>query len=251
MTDDSRYARQIAFAPIGDGGQKRLRKSRVVLVGCGALGSVSSSLLVRAGVGFLRLIDSDTVEVSNLQRQILFTEEDVGSGLSKAEIARNRLSKINSEVELEAFPDRLTAGNAAQLLAEVDLIVDATDNFETRYVINEFSVESGTPWVFGAAAASEGRVMAVIPGKTPCLRCIIGEQPSVEETPTAGTHGIIGPLVAVVASMQATEALKLLTGCEADLQTGMLSIDVWRGTFRTTFAGADAKDPNCPVCGQP
>jgi adenylyltransferase/sulfurtransferase len=250
MTEFERYSRQILFEKIGLEGQRRIRASRVVLAGCGALGSVSSSLLVRAGVGTLRIIDRDFIEPNNLQRQMLFDEEDIREGLPKAEAARRKLSRVNSDAAIEARVSDIEPANAEELLGGFDLIIDATDNFETRYLINDFAVKTGTPWVYAAAAAAEGRTMTVVPGETPCLRCVFEQPPQPGEVPTCETVGIIGPAAAAVAALQATEALKLLAGRKDELRRGLLSVDAWKGTFRTAFAESAARSPNCPTCAQ-
>lgn len=249
MTDTDRYSRQVRFGPIGEEGQHRLRKRCVVVAGCGALGSVSTSLLVRAGVGRLRIIDRDFIELNNLQRQMLFDEDDVRAGLPKAEAARRKLVRINSDVEIEAHIADLTARNAEELLGGSDLILDATDNFETRYLINDVAVKTGTPWIYAAAVAAEGRTMTVVPGETPCLRCIFDEPPAPGSSPTCESAGIIGPVVSLVASLQVTEALKLLSGAKETRRKGMVSVDVWQGSFRTSFGGSAVKNPDCPTCG--
>jgi len=250
MTDLERYSRQILFENVGREGQERLRAGRVVLAGCGALGSVSASLLVRAGVGRIRIIDRDVIELNNLQRQMLYDEEDVRAGRPKAEAAARKLRRINSDVEIEACVDDVKAGNVERLLGGFDLIIDATDNSETRYLINDFAVKTGTTWIYAAVAGARGGTMTVIPGETPCLRCIFEEPPPPGGLPTAQTDGIIGPAVAVVASLQATEALKLLLGRTEHLRKGLLTVDLWQGTFRTTFAGPGARNPDCPACGR-
>ncbi len=250
MADLERYSRQILFEKIGRDGQERIRSSRVVMAGCGAMGSVSASLLVRAGVGSLRVIDRDFVELNNLQRQMLYDEDDVHAGLPKAEAARRKLTRINSDVEIESLVADITPRNAAKLLTGFDLIIDATDNFETRYLINDLAVKSGMPWIYAAAVASEGRTMTIIPGETACLRCIFDEPPEPGASPTCETAGIIAPAAVVVASLQVTEALKLLSGRKGALRKGLLCVEVWQGTFRTTFAGPGVRNPDCPTCGR-
>ncbi len=248
MSDLERYSRQIRFAGFGEESQRRLGASRVALVGVGALGSVASSLLVRAGVGELRLIDRDIVELHNLQRQMLFDEEDARSGAPKAEAARRKLALTNSDVRLDARISDLNPANAESLLSGVDLILDATDNFETRYLVNDVAVKTGTPWIYSAALGAEGRIMTILPGETPCLRCIFPDAPQPGESPTCETAGILGPAVAVTASMQVAEALKLLGGRRDLLRKGLLAIDVWQGSWRESFATAPRR-PGCPACG--
>jgi adenylyltransferase/sulfurtransferase len=182
--DPERYSRQVRFAPLGAAGQARLAAARVAVVGCGALGSVVALTLVRAGVGFLRLIDRDLPEASNLPRQMLFDEADVTAGLPKTVAARQHLERINSAATIEAVVADLTAANCGELLAGVDLIVDGTDNFEARFLVNEFACRQGVPWVHGGAIGAEGRVLAVLPGRTACLRCLIPDPPAAGSLPT-------------------------------------------------------------------
>jgi len=250
MSELERYSRQIRFEPVGEEGQRRLSESRVVLAGSGALGSVSGSLLVRAGLGTLRIIDRDFVELSDLQRQMLFDEDDVRAGLPKAEAARRKLARINPTVQVEARVADITPQNVSELLGGFHLILDATDNFETRYLINDFAVKTGTPWIYAAVVASEGRTMTIVPGQTPCLRCIFDEPPQPGASPTCETAGVIGPAVTAVASFQVTEALKLLVGRKDELRRGLLALDVWSGTFRTLFGAAGKSRADCPTCSQ-
>ncbi len=249
VSDLERYSRQMRFAGFGEEAQRRLRASRIAIVGCGALGSVASSLLVRAGAGGVRLIDRDFVELNNLQRQMLFDEEDVRSGLPKAEAARRKLARVNSDVRVEACVADLDPSNAESLLAGVDLILDAADNYETRYLVNDVAVKTGTPWIYAAALGAEGRVMTILPGETPCLRCVFPDVPRPGEAPTCETAGILGPAVAVTASLQAVEAMKLLAGRRDLLRRGLVSADVWTGAFREAFASA-GRNPECPACGR-
>jgi adenylyltransferase/sulfurtransferase len=244
--DAARYSRQVRFGPLGAAGQERLARSRVAIVGCGALGSASAVALVRAGVGMLRLIDRDLPEISNLPRQLLFDEQDVRDGLPKAVAAKRQLAKVDGEVAIEAEVADLTAGNAGRLLGGVDCIVDGTDNFEARFLINDFACREGVPWVYGGAIGAEGRVLAVRPGKTACLRCLIPEPPAAGALPTCETAGIIGPAAMVVGAVQAAEAIKLLVGASA---TGhaMLVCDLWEGVWRSLDLTPLA-EAGCPTC---
>ena len=204
-----RYSRQIRFAPIGEIGQTRIQESHVVLVGLGALGSVSVELLARAGVGALRLIDRDFVELSNLQRQFLYDEADASDGLPKAVAAARRLARVNSSVELEPCVADLAPSSADELLGGADLILDGTDNFETRYLMNDFAVREGVPWIYGAAVGSYGLKLAMVGGGAACFRCVYPEAPQGAQ-PTCETEGVLGPLTAAIASLQAADALKIL-----------------------------------------
>ncbi len=240
----SRYSRQERFAPIGVEGQRRLRAARVLVVGCGALGSALAETMTRAGVGSLTVVDRDCVEASNLQRQSLFDEDDAAQARAKAAAAEVRLRRLNADVAVRGLVADLDAALAARLVAEADLVLDGTDNFETRYVLNDVCLRAGVPWVYGACVAAHGVVLAVRPGKTPCLRCVLGERPQPGET--CDTSGVIAPIVQIVAGLQAAEALKLLAGREEALVDGLLTVDVWSGHF--DVARFDGLPPSCPSC---
>jgi len=244
---DSRYSRQIRFAPIGEQGQSRIRSSSVAVAGCGALGTVLAEIMARAGVGRLRIIDRDFIEASNLQRQFLFEESDAAEALPKAVAAARHLAKINSEVELEPVVADLTPANAAELFEGVDLILDGTDNFETRFLINDVAVQAGIPWIYGAAVGSYGLKMAVIPGKTACLRCVYPEPPKGSQ-PTCETDGVLASITAVIAALETGDAIKILAqGNAAEIQARLTTVDVWTGAIRQL--SPPPRDPNCPCCG--
>jgi len=223
---NDRYSRQILFREIGPEGQARLGQARVALVGCGATGSALAGLLARAGVGFLRIIDRDYVEPSNLQRQVLFDESDAAESLPKAVAAARKIASFNSQIRVEPHAADLTPSNAAELLSEVDLIIDGTDNFETRYLINDFSVSASLPWIYTAAVGSYGVAMNILPGETSCLACVFPDSPTgiVE---TCDTSGILNSAINLMASISATEALKLLVGAKSKLRRTLLSYDIW------------------------
>jgi molybdopterin/thiamine biosynthesis adenylyltransferase len=242
---DSRYSRQSRFAPLGEEGQRRIRAARVAVVGLGALGSVQADLLARAGVGSLRLIDRDFVELSNLQRQTLYDESDAAEGLPKAIAAARRLARVNSEVQIEPLVSDLSPGNIEEALERTDLILDATDNFETRYLINDFAVREGVPWIYGAAVASYGLKLAIVPGLTACFRCVYPESPRGAQ-PTCETEGVLGPVTAAIASLQAADALKILACGRDSIAARLTTIDVWTGHIRQT--APPARDPDCPCC---
>lgn len=244
---DPRYSRQTLFAPIGARGQKRLRLSKVTLVGCGALGSALANTLVRAGVGTLRIIDRDFIETNNLQRQALFDEHDVASGLPKAEAAARKLRRINSGVEVEGVVADVNSSNVADLCGDTDLLLDGTDNLETRYLVNDLAVRDGLPWVYGACISAEGRILAILPGKTPCLRCLFPTPPAPGELETCDTAGVIGPIVDIVAAWQATEAIKIMIGKEDELIGTLLAVDAWRGKLHALKAERQA---DCPCCAE-
>src|SRR5215469_3688890 len=225
-----RYSRQILFHPIGPEGQKRLAAARIALVGCGATGSALSSLLARAGVGYLRIVDRDYVEPSNLQRQVLFDEADAAESLPKAIAAARKVGAFNSEITVEPHAADLTPQNVEELLSDVEIILDGTDNFETRYLINDFAVSKNLPWIYAAGVASYAVTMTVIPGETACLACIFPDSPRgmVE---TCDTSGILNSAVNFVASIAATEAMKLMVGARDKVRRTLLSYDVWTNDF--------------------
>jgi molybdopterin/thiamine biosynthesis adenylyltransferase len=242
---DSRYSRQARFAPVGEDGQRRIQAARIAIVGCGALGCVQAELLARAGVGHLRLIDRDFVESSNLQRQLLFDEADAAEGIPKAAAAARRLARINSEIEIEPVVADFTPANALELLEGVDLILDGTDNFETRYLLNDAAVKLGIPWIYGAAVGSYGLKLAVIPGRTACLKCVYPEPPSGPQ-PTCETEGVLAPVTTAIAALQVADALKILARGADAVTSRLMTLDTWSGEIRRL---ADpARDPACPCC---
>src|SRR5262245_8449778 len=198
-----RYARQVRYAPLGPEGQHRLLASRALVCGCGALGSVLANTLARAGVGHLRIVDRDFLELNNLQRQVLYEESDVAAELPKAIAAAEHLRRINSQIEIEPVVADVDAGNIMALCDGVDCIVDGTDNFETRFLLNDASLSTKIPWVYGGCIGAEGQSMTILPGETPCLRCLMSEPPPPGTTPTCDTAGILGPIIGVIASLQA------------------------------------------------
>src|SRR5262245_59960360 len=221
-----RYSRQMRFPGIGKAGQEKLLASRVTLCGCGALGTVLANVLVRAGVGFVRIVDRDFVEPSNLQRQVLFDESDVANNLPKAEAAATKLRQINSSVAVEPVVADIDRTNIEELCRDADVILDGSDNFEVRYLINDVAVKHGKPWVYGGAVGSQGMSMTVIPGETPCLRCVFEAAPNPGDVGTCETAGVLAPTVNIVASYQATEAIKLLSGNKPAVNREPLILDV-------------------------
>ena len=248
--DLDRYSRQILFADLGEKGQKKLLDSRVFLCGCGALGTVLAETLTRAGVGFLRVIDRDFVELSNLQRQVLFNEQDVANRTPKSIAAADSLRRINSDVTIESVVGDVDHANIRRFAEDVDLILDGTDNFEIRFLINDLSLETGIPWIYGGCIGSHGQTMAVFPGETACLRCLIDTVPDPGTTETCDTAGILGPTVNVIASMQAVDALKVLSGRRDLVEPALTVIDVWDGTFRKMSVKDLRVRSNCPACVQ-
>ncbi len=242
-----RYSRQVRYPHIGEAGQRKLMASRVTICGCGALGTVLANHLVRAGVGFVRVVDRDFIETHNLQRQILFDERDVADNVPKAEAAVRKLSAINGQVKLEAVVTDIDHTNILSLVEDADLILDGTDNFETRYLINDAAVKLGKPWIFGGVIGGEGQTMTIRPGVTPCLRCVIESSPP-GMTPTCETAGVLGPAVAVIASFEAVEALKLLAGKDEALNKDLIMIDLWDWSFRKLKVASLLGKVDCPTC---
>lgn len=244
----ARYSRQTRFAPLGEDGQRRLMESRVLLVGCGALGSVLAETLTRAGVGHLRIVDRDFVETTNLQRQVLFDEDDVAAQMPKSVAAVDKLRRINSTIVLEPVVADVDCRNIRELARDANLLLDGTDNFETRFLLNDLSLETGVPWVYGGCIGSHGQVMAVLPGKTACLRCVIESPPDPGTTETCETAGILGPTVNVIASWQAILAMKILAGRLDDVPQALTVIDLWDHTFRTLDVSSLHANGDCPAC---
>jgi molybdopterin-synthase adenylyltransferase len=244
---DERYSRQVLFAGIGPEGQRRLLESNVAIVGCGATGSVLASLLARSGVGRLRIIDRDYVESSNLQRQTLFDEADATESLPKAIAACRKIASFNSQIVVESHVSDLIPENAEKLLGGVQLILDGTDNFETRYLVNDYAVKNSVPWIYAAAVHSYAITMNIVPGETACLSCIFPESPSgVVET--CETAGILNSAVNLAASIAAAQAIKLLVGERRQLRHTLLSYDLWRNERAEVSAGVPRRD--CRTCGQ-
>ena len=235
------------FPGIGPEGQQRLLDSRAVLVGCGAIGAAAANLLMRAGVGSLRILDRDFVEPSNLQRQTLFEESDATNALPKAVAAERRLRAINSEVQVEGIVADLNAANAEELLSGFPLILDGTDNFETRFLVNDFAVKTGTPWIYAAAVSSYGLSTVIRPGATPCLACLLEYVSGVGLEETCDTVGVLGPIVNLVASLEVGEALKILSGNHAALHGRLVSCDIWTGRMQSI---APQRNPECRACGR-
>jgi adenylyltransferase/sulfurtransferase len=244
---DERYSRQLLFPGIGAEGQQKLAGSRIAIVGCGATGSVLSSLLVRAGVGYVRIIDRDYIEPSNLQRQVLFDERDAAESLPKAIAAGHKLQQINSTVTVEPHVEDLTPANCEDLLEEVDLILDGTDNFETRYLLNDYAVRESRAWIYTAAVGSYGVTMNVLPGETACLACVFPQSPT-GAVETCDTGGILNSAVNLIASVAVTEAMKFLVGARSAMRRTLLSFDAWHNDHSEIRAAAPRAD--CSVCQQ-
>lgn len=241
-----RYSRQILFDGIGETGQRRLLDSRAAIIGCGALGAAQAEALARAGVGRLRLVDRDFVDRSNLQRQTMYTEQDAEERLPKAVACERHLGSINSEIATEAEILDVRAGNVERIVKDCDVVLDGTDNFTARYLINDACVKHNINWIYGAAVGSYGVTMTVRPGITPCLRCIFEEVPPPGSAPTCDTAGVIMPVISIVAAMQVSEALKLLTGQADLLHNSLMQFDVWRNDSRRIRMERPAL--GCPAC---
>jgi adenylyltransferase/sulfurtransferase len=243
-----RYARQVCYKPLGQRGQQKLSQSSVLICGCGALGSVLASTLARAGVGHLRIVDRDFLELNNLQRQILFDEQDVAEGLPKAIAAANKLRRINSQIEVEPVVADVDHRNVLELADGVDLLLDGTDNFETRMLLNDVSARLEKPWIYGGCVGAEGQTMTILPGRTACLRCLMREPPPPEATASCDTAGILGSIVNVIASIQAAEAIKILSGNSEAINPGLTVVDLWDNRLRQVGTGAVRDAGDCPTC---
>ena len=241
-----RYSRQTLFGPIGKEGQQRLQAATATIIGCGALGTVLANNLCRAGVGHLVIADRDYIEMNNLQRQILYDEDDVAQHLPKAIAAMNRLKRINSEVKIEALVDDITSDGIESLVRESDIILDATDNFETRYIINDASVKYHTPWIYSGVIAAYGVTMNILPEDTACLRCAFPDIPYPGATPTCDTAGVLNGIVGAITGMASTEALKILLGSDK-VSRDLTWLDLWDNTFERLEI---PRQPDCPACGE-
>jgi len=250
MTDDSldRYSRQMRFYGVGEAGQRKLLASHVTLCGCGALGTVLANALVRGGIGHLRLVDRDFIETNNLQRQVLFDEHDVAENLPKAEAAARKLSAINSSVHVEPIVTDIDHTNILELVKDSDLILDGTDNFEIRYLINDAAVKLGKPWIYGGCIGSHGQTMTIFPGQTPCLRCVFEAAPAPGEAGTCETAGVLSPIVNIVASFQAAEAFKILTDQFEQINRDLIYVDVWDNIQRRIKIAPLLGKVDCPCC---
>ncbi|HKE00732.1 MAG TPA: ThiF family adenylyltransferase [Planctomycetota bacterium] len=242
-----RHVRQVRFTGLGPEGQRALQRGTAAIVGVGALGTVSAETLARAGVGKLVLVDRDVVDETNLHRQVLFEDADAKEGAPKVEAARRAIARIDPAIEVIAEAADLSAANANRLLAGAAVVLDGTDNFETRYLLNEWSLERGVPWIYGAAVASSGLAMAILPRETACLRCVFPEPSPPEATATCETAGILPTASAIVAHVQATLAIQLLSGAASSVARGLLHVDPWAGTFRSLRVD---RDPACPACAK-
>ncbi len=243
-----RYSRQILFGPVGEAGQRKLRGSSVTLIGCGALGSMLASMMVRCGVGKIRIVDRDYLEFSNLQRQALFDEADINKNLPKAEAAARKLRLINSEVDIIPIVADVNHETIEHFIEGADLILDGTDNLQTRFLINDAAVKHDIPWIYGACLAASGMMLAVLPGGKPCLRCLFDKPPEPGQLETCETAGILGPTVGVVASFQAMEAIKILTGSREAVNRNFVSFELWQN--RIHQMSLENLQDGCTCCGE-
>jgi molybdopterin/thiamine biosynthesis adenylyltransferase len=250
MKIEERYSRQALFEPIGEAGQARLSGAKVVVIGCGALGAVQAETLARAGVGRLTLIDRDFVEESNLHRQIMFEESDAAQRLPKAVAAARHIARVNSSLRVEPIVTDVSFDNIEELIAGADVVLDGTDNFETRYLINDACVKTGTPWVYGAAVGSYGLTMTIVPNETPCLRCVLPGMPEPGSGPTCDTAGVIMPIISIIGSIQSAEAMKLIVGETDKLHRSLIRIDVWDFQFNRMDLADFPDRQDCPACGR-
>jgi molybdopterin-synthase adenylyltransferase len=244
----ARYARQVRFPPLGEDGQRRLAQSRAMICGCGALGTAIANTLVRAGVGAVRIVDRDFVELSNLQRQTLFDEADAAACLPKAVASAEKLRRINSGVTVEPIVADIEPTNIERFCEGVDAILDGTDNFETRLLVNDAAVKLGVPWVYGGCVAAEGQTMTILPGETACLRCLMPECPPPGSTPTCDVAGILGPIVGLIASIEAIEAIKILSGNRQSISRSLTVVDLWQNQIRQVDVRELRDRVDCPTC---
>lgn len=244
----ARYVRQMTYEPFGVDGQRKLAGGCALIVGVGGLGCTAADLLARAGVGALRLVDDDTVSAENLHRQVLFDEADAASAAAKVDAAAARLGRINAGVRVEAVRAKLTPDNAADLAAGADVIIDGTDSFPARFVLNDLSIQRGIPWIFAGVVGAEAQIMPVVPPRTRCLRCVFDAPPPPCVDPSCRTAGVLGPAVAAVAAMEAMEAIKILGG-RADRVSGeLVKFDLWTGQMQRIDVWRACGDVDCPCC---
>jgi molybdopterin-synthase adenylyltransferase len=243
-----RYIRQMRFPQLGETGQRRLASARALVCGCGALGSAIANTLVRAGVGAVRIVDRDFVELSNLTRQTLFDEADAAAGMPKAVAAAEKLHCINSSVEIEPVVADVNHTNVERFCDGVNVIIDGTDNFQTRFLINDAAVKLRLPWIYGGCLGAEGQTMTIIPGETACLRCLMQTCPQPGSTPTCDTAGILGPIVGLIASIEAMEAIKILSGNRDSISRHLTVVDLWQNHIKKIDVSQLREQSDCPAC---
>ncbi len=246
----SRYQRQIIYAPLGLDGQQALAEATALIVGVGGLGSWAAELLARAGVGRLRLVDDDRVDLTNLHRQAMYTQSDAEAGQPKVRAAASAIGRINPRTRLDVREARLSPETAGELADGVDVIIDGTDNFRARFLINDVAVRDGLAWVSAGVIGAEAQILTIRPGLSPCLRCILPSEPPPCTDPTCRSVGVLGPAVATVAGMQAAEAIKILSGHAEAASSWLTKFDLWSNRFQRIDLAAQGPDPDCPCCGQ-
>jgi adenylyltransferase/sulfurtransferase len=248
MVETDRYSRQVLFDPIGRRGQDRLGKSTAIIIGCGALGGIHAEILARAGLGRLKLVDRDFVEESNLQRQLMFRESDAERRMPKAVAAARRINRINSSIDVEPIVIDAGGDNIEDLIRGANVILDGTDNFEIRFLINDAAMKMGIPWTYGAAVGSYGLTMTIVPGSGPCLRCVLEEMPAPGTGPTCDTAGVIAPIIGVIGSIQSAEALKILVGDTSTLHRSLIRVDLWDFQFNRIDLSGRGPGRDCSAC---
>lgn len=249
LKDFTRYSRQMFFEPLGLSGQRAMASGRVLVVGLGGLGSWTAELLARAGIGSLRLVDDDKVELTNIHRQAFYDEIDAKAATAKVDAAAKHIARINSSVAVEPVAVRLDADNIESLADRVDVILDGTDNFATRYLINDFCVKHGRSWIFAGVIGAEAQTMTIVPPRTPCLRCVLETPPPPCSDPNCRSHGVLGPAVSAISSFQACEAIKIVTGKLDTISPYLLKIDLWRNQQQRIDVCAIGPGPDCICCG--
>lgn len=246
----SRYARQVVFKKLGLGGQRRLVGGRVLIAGVGGLGSWSAELLARSGVGFLRLVDNDNVDLTNIHRQALYDERDARQSIPKAEAAAAHLRLINNDITVKAVCARLDRINIGALAGDVNLIIDGTDNFASRFLINDYAVKRGIPWIFAGVVRAEAQTMTIVPHRTPCLRCVLREIPPECSSASCRDAGVLAPAVAAIAAFQAAEAIKLISGTGGEVNPSLMTFDMWTNRVVRFDVAAGGARGDCPCCAQ-
>ncbi len=243
-----RYSRQVVFRGMGQAGQERLGGATVAVMGCGGLGSAAVNMLARSGVGRIIVVDRDHVELSNLQRQVMFDEADAAAGAPKVMAAARAVGRINSGVRVEPVVADIGPGNIEQIIGEADVVIDGMDNFETRYLLNDACVKLGIPWVYGGAIGATGMTITILPGETACLRCLFPEPPPAETVVTSETEGVLASIVATVSAIQWTEAVKVIIGERKQLNRDLLVFDLWTNHYERIVS--PPRRPDCICCGQ-
>ncbi len=243
-----RYARQVVFRGVGHAGQQRLRDATVAVIGCGGLGSAAVNMLARSGVGMIIVADRDHVELSNLQRQVMFDEADAAAGAPKVMAAVRAVERVNSEVRVRPVAADVCPANIEQIITDADVVIDGTDNFETRYLLNDACVKLGKPWVYGGAIGATGMTITVLPGETACLRCLFPEPPPAGTVVTSETEGVLASIVMTISAIQWTEAVKILLGDKEHLNRDLLVFDLWTNHYERLVS--PVRQPDCVCCGQ-